>query len=265
MPARAAVGRHFNRRDSAASVGLRCPCDRLPGAVFEARAFGGLRDRCTRRGAGRGFRAREQARYQRSRLRAHFGEQVDRELLHVRIGGVARGVGGERRPRVDVCQPPGPLNRTGPEHQCPAWRAVEREVMGRGTRFGDVAAIVDERLQAAHGRFGELELAGWPKAVFNGLVPLVAQRAGARGEHQRLTGHQRGDRCVAPQAELAVAVGHCQVGGAGVDQEVLPGQRAFGLAAVGWRAEARVAPAARPGRRVFGVDGGIEVGLLVGD
>ena len=72
-------------------------------------------------GVGR-RRAGHQAGSEGGRLRAHEREQVDRELLHVRVG--------RRAGRVGAAKPAGELDRAGAEDVGPAGRLVQAQVVG---------------------------------------------------------------------------------------------------------------------------------------
>ena len=93
---------------------------------------------------------------------------------------------------------------------------------------GDAAAVVGERLDAAHRRRGELELAARAGAVVGVDVPLVAERVAARRERPRLAGAEIGDRRVPPQAQVLVGRRDRDVRRTGVDDEQLAGERVLG-------------------------------------
>src|SRR5262249_28520988 len=170
-------------------------------------------------------------------LGAQVGEQVDGGLLH---GGVRDG----SAVVVIAVQPPGPTDRARPEDEGAAGGAVERQAVRRPTGFERVAVLPQTpRGVGRGGRQGEE--ASWPGAIINVLVPLVTQRA--VGQRSRLIGGQRGHARVAPEAQMGVEAGDRNGPRlVAVDGEEGAGQTVLGPAAVGRRAEARVAPVAGP-------------------
>ena len=144
---------------------------------------------------------------------------------------------------VLVVESPGPLYGAGAEHQRAARVAVQREVMGGGARVVGRAVVLD------HGRFvpsrrRQPHQPRRARAVVDVLVPLVAQRVGPR--RRRLSRAECRDAGVAPEAQLAVGLGHLHGVRAAVDGEDRAGERrSRGGRRRRW-AEARVAPGAGP-------------------
>ena len=126
-------------------------------------------------------------------------------------------------------------------------------------------AVVEELLDAADGGRRHVDQAGGPEAVVDVDVPLVAERPGARTEVSVWVPVSAAAGVSRQKRSLAYVGRHLDVGGARVDQEVLPGQCVRRTAAVRRRAEARIDPRARPRGRVQRVDRRVEVRLLVGD
>ena len=191
----------------------------------------------------------------RGRLRAHIGEQVHGGLLHGRIGVAAV---------TPVVQAPRPLHGPGAEHQGAARGTVQGQVVGGGAVELGRAAVVGEVLRASAGRRRHVHQPGGPEPVVGVDVPFIAEGAGSLIQRGGLAGGQAGHPGVAPEPELAVLRWHGDVGGAGVDDEQLPGQRVLRVAAVSRRAEPRIHPGTRPGGRVLRVGGGVVMRLLVG-
>src|SRR5262249_48195859 len=146
---------------------------------------------------------------------------------------------------VVAVEAPGPLHGAGAEDQRAARRPVHREAV-RGAAGGVVGAVVLQHVEAGGGGGGQLELAARAEAVVLVVVPLVADRAAAEGGGG--AGGLGGHRGAAPEPHLAVGRRHLQAHRAGVDLEDGAGQPVLRAAAVGRRAEPRVAPAAGPGR-----------------
>ena len=147
---------------------------------------------------------------------------------------------------VSRVEAPRPLHRAGAEHAGRRWRAVQRQVVRRGAGAVGRAVVEQNRRTRYDGR-RQPDQSRRTEAVVEILVPLVAERA--VGQRRDCSGASVGDARVAPEAQLAVGRGHGdRRRRAGVDGEDRAGQRVLRPAAVGGRAEARIAPRAGPRR-----------------
>ena len=146
-----------------------------------------------------------------------------------------------------------------PNTSAPLAGAMHREAMGRGARTVARSEIEDP-LRRRERRGREPHQARRTHAVVEVLVPLVADRL--VGQRRRLADAEGRDGGAAPEAHLAVGRRHRHRVAAAVDGEDRPGQRVLRPAAVGRRAEARIAPGAGPHARQR-IDLGVGVRLLV--
>ena len=157
---------------------------------------------------------------------------------------------------------PGPLHRPRAEDERAAGRAVERQRVRRRADVVVLAVLVDHHLPDAEGGRRHVDQARRSKAVVVVDVPLVPEHTGR--QRGRAPGCQIRDARVAPEPHLPVGGGHShRVVAERVDLVERPHQCVLGAAAVGGRAETRVAP--RPGPRGRGVDLRRVARLLVTD
>ena len=262
MPGRPSVCRDLHRGDGPARIRCRAG-DRRRVAVAERGTVGWRADGGGRRGGVGRAGGRDQRSFQGRRLRTHVREHVDRRLLHVRVRFVA--VGPAVVPGVGDVEAPGPLNRSGTEHQGPARRPVEGEAVGRGDGIFDFGAVVGERLYPRDCRRRKRDSARRAEAVVRVDVPLVPQRPGFRGEGQRLSRVQFRDRRVPPEAEVCEGAGDLDRRGPRVDEEELAAEAVLRSPGVARRAETGVAPGRRRDGRAERVDRRRKVGVLVVD
>src|SRR5262249_29634757 len=199
------------------------------------------------------------ARLQGGRLCAHVGQQVDGRLLHVQVGRGRTYVG--HYVVVDV-EPPRPLHGASAEDQGAAGGSIQRQPVRRSAL--DVgAAVVDQVLRHRERSGGQVDQAGGAEAVVEVFVPLVADRLVTQGDG--VAARQPGHWGIAPEAEPCEGRRQRVRCRAPIDGEDGTAQLVFGPAAVCGRAEARVAPAARPRRRVGRIVDLVVQCLLVGD
>ena len=242
MPGQPAVDRDLDAGDAAAGVsGCSGDDDRL--ILGQHRRRSRKRHRGRRRGrVGRCCGGCE-ARSESERLYGHIGEQVDGRLLHPSVRDRAAAV-------VDAVKAPRPLHRAGAKHERATGRAIHRQAVGRRSR-SVVAAHVEQELRQRHGGRRRTEETRGTGAVVEIGVPFVAERStGQRGRRAR---RERRDRRIPPEPQAAVGVGDVNgPGGRFVGDEDGAGEGVLRTAAVGRRAEPRIAPGAGP-RRV-GID-----------
>ena len=143
---------------------------------------------------------------------------------------------------------PRPLHRAGAEHERAAGVPVQRQLVGGGARSdrSSRSPAAPARWSPSWSTGGSGRPAG---AVVEVVVPLVAQRA--VGQRRPSCPAARVATLVLRQKRiLPSAAGTVDRGrGAVVDHEDRAGQRVLRAAAVGRRAEARIAPGAGPRRR----------------
>ena len=150
---------------------------------------------------------------------------------------------------MHAVEAPRPLHGAGAEHErrVRALRVhgvlpVQRERVRRGAR-AHVSAVVGNLLRNVDDRRRQPQEAARPRS----FVPFVAERV--RCQRGRRAGRQRIESGVAPESERAHFGGNGDRVRAAVDRPDRAGQCVFRPAAVGRRAEARVAPRPGPLRR----------------
>ena len=168
---------------------------------------------------------------------------------------------------MHVVESPRPLHRAGAEHErrVRALRIhsvlpVEDQRVRRGPG-ADVRAVVRQSLRNVDRRRRQMDEAARPEAVVQVFVPFVPERVRCeRGGGSRREG---AERRVAPESQRAEFRRDADRVRAAVDRPDRAGECVFRAAAIGGRAEARIAPRAGPFRRR--VDLGVVERFLVAD
>ena len=258
MPRLPAVCRHLDARDvTAARVG-RGSGNRHRSAVGHGRSSRRRVDRRERRGSISRRDGRNQLRLERRRLHVHVGEEVHGRLLHPAVRRTRRI---RREDVVHVIEPPGPLHRAGPEHECAARSAVQVQRVRCGAGGVDAPVVLDVLVDGQRRR-GEPHQPGGPEAVVPVLVPLVPERA--RRKRCGLARSKLRDAGIPPEAKCAERRRDLdRILAVGVDREQRSCERVLRPSSVCGRAEARVAPRSGPFRA--GIDLRVRGRLLVRD
>src|SRR5262249_35476907 len=158
---------------------------------------------------------------------------------------------------------PRPLNSAGAENERAGWMPIECKAMSRRP-WAVRRTVVEKEGRDALARPRQFNESPWSDAVVDVFIPLVPQSA--IGKHGCLTGPQRRDGRVSPEAQPPEAIGdfECERGHRAIHHEESTHEGILRPPAVCGRAEAWIAPGAGPDVRQR-VDLGVGVCLLVRD